>query len=88
MHLFGFDTVLFPIVALATSRPSKYGAPTVWCQRMSIKFASPQQTPALKKKREHLITRIYPVKDFFALQFSFNSEKSPPGEITIITVLY
>ena len=42
----------------------------------------------LKKSRDLLITVIFPARNLFLLQFYINSKKSPPGEITGVTVLY
>ena len=45
--------------------------------------------PLLLKKKEGIFhyRNIFPARELFLLQFYINSEKSPPGEITVITVL-
>ena len=42
----------------------------------------------LKTSRDLEITGIFPARNLFLLQFKINSKKSPPGEITSVTVLY
>ena len=49
----------------------------------------PSPPPLLKKKRGNFLLQEYFRRgSYFTLQFYFNSQKSPPGDITIITVLY
>ena len=74
-----------------TRRPTSRLLNVIWRRagaQQSVLSLLPSLPPLLKKKRRELfITRIFPAREFFLLQFYINSEKSPPGEITDITVL-
>ena len=57
------------------------------CSHLSSSLLPPSHTQ--KKERELFITGIHPAREFiFYDSFKINSEKSTPGEITVITVLY
>ena len=44
--------------------------------------------PPQKKRGDFFLQEYFRRGNYFVLQFSINSEKSTPGEITVITVLY
>ena len=44
--------------------------------------------PPLLKRGNFLLQEYFRRGTYFTVQFKINSEKSPPGEITVITVLY
>ena len=54
-------------------------------QKQKRKFG--QKGRLKKEKKKGTFTGIFPARNSFLLQFKINSKKSPPGEITSVTVL-
>ena len=58
------------------------------CEAFECDVARASHHWHLSSQRELFITGIIPAMNLFFLRFFINSEKSPPGKITVITVLY